>query len=129
MNNHRITPITELLDFDEIEQSNNTLHSEKYKEEKIEDYKKSDNTLNSPVSDKISDINVTVKNYKTEYEFQKIAEKIRNVYEIAAYLKQNDKDAYRTASNFFEHDSTILYIIIGILIITCLLLLKKCLNM
>ena len=129
-NNRRITPLTQLSDFNnDVEQLDDSEQLEKYKEVKLEDYKNSDKVLHSPVSEKISHIDKNITIHKTEYEFQKISEKIKNVYEIAAFLKQNDKDAYKTASNFFERDNTIFYIIIGTLVITCLLLLKKSINM
>ena len=57
-----------------------------------------------------------------------IAEFVAASYSIAQFLKNNDGNAYRHCSGFYDSDKTVYILIIIILVIICLLLLKKCLD-
>lgn len=123
--NRRITPITE-LDLDERMEQKSTNNLEEYQAKQVKQIQE------QPKETKVSHINVddtpNVK-IKTDEDFENIARKIKVIYEYAAYLKHHDKDAYKTAGNFFEHDNTVFYIVIAILVIICLLLFKKSMDM
>tara|TARA_B100002019_G_C20792153_1_gene367132 strand:- start:19 stop:393 length:375 start_codon:yes stop_codon:yes gene_type:complete len=123
--NRRITPITE-LDLDERMEQKSTNNLEEYQTTQVKQIQGQNKETN------VSHINVddtpNVK-IKTDEDFENIARKIKVIYEYAAYLKHHDKDAYKTAGNFFEHDNTVFYIVIAILVIICLLLFKKSMDM
>ena len=123
--NRRITPITE-LDLDEQMERKSVNNLEEYKTTQVKQAQA------KTEGDKVSLIDVdntpNVK-IKTDADFENIARRIKVIYEYAAYLKHHDKDAYKTAGNFFEHDNTVFYIVIAIIVIICLLLFKKSMDM
>lgn len=119
--NRRITPITE-LDLDEQMERKSVNNLEEYKTTQVKQTKEAE--VSHIDVDNTPDVKI-----KTDADFENIARRIKVIYEYAAYLKHHDKDAYRTAGNFFEHDNTVFYIVIAILVIICLLLFKKSMDM